>query len=167
MIIGEYYNVLCLFRYRETNKSDIDEQVLWMDLDDNPYKSKVIKEYIPVIDHPHNDIENGQKEVHYHIDDRFYSITDTTSYMVDIRPQIKNYEGKEYKQLQCLKSLPSTITPTSLISKSKLKHKCIHKGKCPHRGYDLSNEIAINGVITCPLHGLQFDSKSKQITAFN
>ena len=52
------------------------------------------------------------------------------------------------------------ITPVNLISKSKLKHKCIHKGKCPHKGYDLSQVKAIDSKITCPLHGLEFDEVS-------
>jgi nitrite reductase/ring-hydroxylating ferredoxin subunit len=60
------------------------------------------------------------------------------------------------------------ITPVSLIKNSKLKHNCIHKGKCPHRGYDLSNEIPNeNGIITCPLHGLQFDKITKKLLTNN
>ena len=35
--------------------------------------------------------------------------------------------------------------------------------KCPHRGYDLSKEPIVNGVITCPLHNLKFDAITKKI----
>jgi len=59
-------------------------------------------------------------------------------------------------------------THVDLIKKSKLKHNCIYKGKCPHRGFDLSNTkptIDDNGesVIRCPLHSLKFNAKTKQL----
>ena len=53
--------------------------------------------------------------------------------------------------------------PVRFIKNSKLKHKCIHKGKCPHRGYDLSNVDPIDNQIHCPLHGLIFDAETKKI----
>ena len=40
----------------------------------------------------------------------------------------------------------------------------IHKGKCPHRGFDLSNEIPNKeGIITCPLHNLKFNAETKKL----
>jgi len=62
-------------------------------------------------------------------------------------------------------------TPVQLIRQSKLKHNCIHKGKCPHRGFDLSNVTpTLEGigrdaieVITCPLHSLKFNATTKQL----
>jgi nitrite reductase/ring-hydroxylating ferredoxin subunit len=36
-------------------------------------------------------------------------------------------------------------------------------GKCPHKGIDLSNIEAEDGVITCPLHGLRFSEETKEI----
>jgi len=137
--------------------------------------------FFPVIDHPHNDIENGQKEIHYHIDSRFNWV-----HSKDLIPHIC-YDDKYYQRYgqestritppknSFIKRLPITAigdvetktTQTALIAKSNIKHRCIHKGKCPHRGYDLSNEVAKNNVITCPLHGLRFDAITEKILPQN
>lgn len=146
---------------------EISEEDLWMDLEDYSIRAK--QSYytiIPLIDHPHSDIENGQKEVHYHADKRYngrqpnlgkYKID-----VVDIRPVKGKYETK-YFDLIRYADKHSSVTPVNFIKNSKLKHKCIHKGKCPHRGFDLSGIKPINGVITCPLHSLKFDEKTKKL----
>lgn len=124
----------------------------------------------PVINHPHSDRENGQPEVHYHVDYRFLkhkndgdfpTVVNRHSkyYFVDnIRPEIKSGQALEYFVLPVINEDFNGITPVDFISKSKIKHKCIHKGKCPHRGYDLSQVKSVDGIITCPLHGLKFDA---------
>jgi len=126
----------------------------------------------PVINHPHNDKENGQNEIHYHVDYRFVKHKDDSNfptvvnkhskyYFVETtRPQEELHGKLEYFILPVINEAFSGITPVNLIAKSKLKHKCIYKGKCPHRGYDLSQVRPIDGKITCPLHGLEFDSTS-------
>jgi len=129
----------------------------------------------PVINHPHTDIENGQEEVHYHADYRFIKHLDDGDYpsvinkhskhyfLHHVRPE-KNIHGNlEYFILPVINEDFKGITDKSFIAKSKIKHKCIHKGKCPHRGYDLSQVKSKNGIITCPLHGLKFDSKSNKL----
>jgi Rieske Fe-S protein len=129
----------------------------------------------PVINHPHTDTENGQPETHYHLDYRFVKhdnqgkfprVTHSHSrynFETQIRP-----EGKiEYFVLEVINEDFHGITPVELIAKSKLKHKCIHKGKCPHRGYELSQAAPKDGVITCPLHGLRFDAETKQLLQDN
>jgi hypothetical protein len=146
---GEYYLVPCIVREQ-------DEKL-----------------YItPVINHPHNDKENGQNETHYHVDYRFVKHKADGNFPTVVNKHSKHYfvenerpqeglHGKlEYFILPMLNEDFIGITPTSLISKSNLKHKCIYKGKCPHRGYDLSQVKPINGKITCPLHGIEFDSKT-------
>lgn len=128
--------------------------------------------FYPVIDHPHNDIENGQPQVHYHIDPRFMGVYREHKYSVDCRnPAMRIREDtilqREYFMLMYNGSQMTNsgdgITPVRLISKSKLKRKCIHKGKCPHRGYDLSQVEAVAGIITCPLYGLQFNSDNLKL----
>lgn len=133
--------------------------------------TKKIEFVIPIINHPHNDIENGQEEVHYHADFRFvelrekdgamfvYLENDTKCYVYNLRPTLKDGEFK-YIILKVINGNKHLTTPVEFIKKSKLKHKCIHKGKCPHRGYDLSQVSEDeNGIVTCPLHGLQFKDK--------
>ncbi len=131
----------------------------------------------PVINHPHSDKENGQQDEHYHADYRFVRTIGSTNttfpsvinrhskhyFLEEVRHRISSFTKPERFVLPVINEKFFGITPVHHISHSKLKHKCIHKGKCPHRGYDLSQVKAIYGKITCPLHGLQFDETSKKL----
>lgn len=167
-VIGEYYLVPCILEevidIKKTNRE-------WIKDEQGEYfleKPTIINTnkfyYIPIINHPHNDIENGQKQIHYHIDDRFVKsknskININTDYKIRID---KTKDCKiEYIVMKCTSNKQHRVTKPEFIKNSKLKHKCIYKGKCAHRGYDLSQEIAVNGVITCPLHGLRFEAITK------
>lgn len=149
--IGKPYLVPCLTRIIK-----VEHELEWNnDTLDSTRQFSYKKEFVPIINHPHNDIENGQQEVHYHKDDRF------ESNVPHLRPSRDDFHNLEYLVLICLKTTIESTTPVDLIKKSKLKHRCIHKNKCPHRGFDLSNETKKNGVVTCPLHGLKFNAKTK------
>lgn len=125
----------------------------------NCYREVIIRG-IPVLPLLHNDIENGQSYRHYHVDFRF-SLPVGSPYRINEDTLIK----KAYSQiLECRSLIYPITTPVRNIKNSKLKHKCIYRGKCPHRGYDLSGETPDErGVITCPLHGLKFDISGKII----
>lgn len=155
LVIGENYLVPCI--------KILDPNTDWYI--DNTGELSLKKEfkYIPIINFPHNDVENNQIEVHYHIDDRFTSDDNTISLVGNLRIQKTKEDILIYKLMECIRVRPNSITPSRFIANSKLKHKCIYKGKCPHRGYDLTNEIPIDGVIICPLHALRFNSKTKQL----
>lgn len=122
----------------------------------------------PIINHAHNDIENGQKEIHYHADFRFIKhksgriINRDSRYVFghEIRPELGVHGNMEYILLPVINEQFYGITPSEMIKNSKLRHKCIHNGKCPHRGYDLSQVQPIDGKIICPLHGLAFDENT-------
>ena len=130
-------------------------------------------EVIPYIDYPHSDKENGQNLKHYHTEDRFVPISDNVrlhrTIFTRLPLDVEKYysSGVELKRgyviMKCIRTRVLSVTPTEYIYKSKLKHQCIHKGKCPHRGYDLTHEPVIDGVITCPLHGLKFDGVDKKL----
>jgi len=119
---------------------------------------------MPLIDFPHNDIENGQPEVHYHADMRYVDFKNksTETYTDDLRISLplKAGEKLEWRELPLLHPEEHYISPLKLIVNSKLKHKCIHKGKCPHRGYDLSGVKPAGGAIQCPMHGLRFSASN-------
>lgn len=167
---GEIYLVPCLVK-RETK--NLPEEDLWLDVGNGQFK-KTMFYVLPIINHPHNDAENGQFETHYHIDYRFIKHYNDANF-----PTIKNSHSTHvfgskirptpsfgkltYYPLPVINEDFKGITEVSLIKNSKLKHRCIHKGKCPHRGYDLSQVPVVNGIIKCPLHGLKFSSKTKQI----
>ena len=162
LIRGEYLLVPCLVKTAIN-----DEQEAWLDLTN--VQTKKVMHILPIINHPHNDIENGQLETHYHLDYRFIrhskdgdfpTIRNSHSLHIfgsEIRPK-QSFGNLEYHLLPVINEEFSGVTPVGFIEKSKLKNKCLHKGKCPHRGYDLSQVKPIGGIITCPLHGLQFNS---------
>lgn len=165
LLVGEKYLVPCIVSRRH----------LW----DEGNGEDVILYITPVINHPHNDIENGQKEYHYHADYRFIKYkqaSDPHSIFPDVinkhpyhrfaetsRPEEKVDGEIEYFVLPVVNETFAGVTPVNLIKRSKLKHKCIYKGKCPHRGHDLSQTRAIDGKITCPLHGLQFEENTGEV----
>ena len=66
--------ILCAIISQPYFEEVLDEQELWMDLD---HKIDVqnfnnIYSIVPLIDHPHSDRENGQEEIHYHVDTRYF-----------------------------------------------------------------------------------------------
>lgn len=120
-------------------------------------RNRLINYNIPVIDYKHNDVENGQFIPHYHADTRF--LKNIPIEYALLRPE-GDIENEGY--FECYHLELNSRTSLNNIGNSKLKYKCIHKGKCPHRGYDLSNEIPNkNGIIICPLHSLKFDKNGK------
>lgn len=158
--------VLCAVKKRQI-EIDFDDQEVWMDLDDISHrKEKILYEIIPLINHPHSDIENGQPEVHYHVDTRYNGAQLNGLFIVDSFSEIRvtkgKYNLKKFNLIRYSEEMKN-ITNVEAISKSKLKHNCIHKGKCPHRGFDISNIEPVDGIITCPLHSLKFNANTKEI----
>jgi hypothetical protein len=174
-IVGNYYLVPCII------KEERDVNFDWVISKESELvlEKEIILYIYPIINHRHSDKENGQDYEHYHVDYRFIELQIINNKIIPTRknrnhtfaPHLRyniyadNKDFKiEYHKLRCLRLNNYGIGgPTK---NSKLKHKCIHKGKCPHRGYDLSQEPTVNGVITCPLHGLQFNSETKQLLTF-
>ncbi len=168
--IGHEYPVLCHYEEKlETivyNKKYHPEDI-WKDNFDynlyKPYTVTTLNKYIThVYDHSHTDVENGQLESHYHIDTRWDILLTEYNLQTFLRID-KSIFNPKIVNLIFKKNNEMLITNTNLISKSKLKHNCIYKGKCPHRGFDLSNTKQIDGVITCPLHGLKFSNQTKKL----
>lgn len=158
LIVGEVLNVACLV------KRDV---------------FGFITSFIPVINTPHTDKENGQPEIHYHTDYRFvlteeseingygYSVIDKRDgFKCAEKGRIEQFiDGElEFHNLPVITDKHNGLAQRFFIRNSKLKHKCIHKGRCPHRGHDLSQEKPVNGIITCPLHALEFNADSGKIT---
>jgi len=120
---------------------------------------------MPLINFPHNDVENGQPEVHYHADLRYCGDYDPEFYSNDLRINLPLKEGErlEWREMKMVAPDTQYISPLNLIANSKFKHKCIHKGKCPHRGYDLSKVESKEGRIVCPMHGLEFNAEDGKL----
>lgn len=178
-IIGEYYLVPCVVKQVIHKKENYpQEELLWLDLDHIPPHLLPtitnIRKCTPVFNHPHNDVENGQHEIHYHMDFRFtgsdpHKLPKGYELTWDARPTSSSNSPTKVEYLPLrLSSYITGATGVRLISKSKLKHDCIYKSKCPHRGYNLSTVPVEDGMITCPLHGLQFDPDThKLLTKLN
>lgn len=168
-VVGETYLVPCIISCNEP-----EDHQWWIEGKRVKYSKNFIEKYIfPIINHLHSDRENGQDYKHYHVDYRFVDLKKDENYLIakkrhkhhlfaphsryDLRKEEIWYREDykiEYYPLKCYRQeFHGTAGDTT---KSKLKHRCIHKGKCPHRGYDLSQVVPVNGIITCPLHGLKF-----------
>jgi hypothetical protein len=163
---GEWYLVPCIIEER----TELKLKYFRGQSSHEPKMLKVKCLYItPVFNHPHNDKENGQVKVHYHADFRFIRydkkgiIRKHSRHFFghQVRPILGKHGNLEYIPLPVVNEIFVDATPKEFIKNSKLKHRCIHKNKCPHRGYDLSQVKDVNGIITCPLHGLQFYSDTK------
>lgn len=124
-------------------------------------KDYISQEYIPVYLPAHNDLKSNQLEIHYHVDFRF--IKDTGEFMVariiinSLTPNKIVYLPKKLYRLT-----HKNTTDKKIIEKTITKNFCKGK-KCVHKGYDLTNEKPKNNIITCPLHGLQYDTNFKLI----
>lgn len=155
--IGDYYLVPCI------TKPVVHPILEWeLDAEGNWKPENVVSRInpVPIINHIHNDKETGQDYYHYHEDDRFIADVPTSS---GFRIDLEKGEKVEihYIPMKCVKLKVGTIAGAT--KPETFKHKCIHKGKCPHRGYDLSSTPVIDGIITCPLHGLKFDAETKKL----
>lgn len=129
----------------------------------------------PVINHPHNDKENGQNEAHYHADNRFIIVKLNQGvptykckpegakvfYHCDFyRLVLDGAKSLEWHNFRVVRTEETRPTPVSMIVRSKLKHDYDKNGKCPHRGHDLKQAQCVDGFKTCPLHGLKVKCKT-------
>jgi hypothetical protein len=149
--------VLCLVEYKLV---PVQEDEMWLDVEPFPQTYKRQETVVPLYDLLHNDKESGQDVFHYHVNNRYVKgFPDRLR--VDM--PLKENQSLQYRFIKKVKDVETATTATELVNTSKLKHKCIVNGKCPHKGYDLTNELPDeNGVVTCPLHGLKFN-KQKQL----
>ena len=123
------------------------------------------KVIIPLINHLHDDLESGQIIPHYHADTRYYGKQDLVKYEVGY-PYIRIPENQyelDWFMLEKHSDNYQGITNKSVIESCKLNGNKIIDNKCVHKGFDLSNIKDNNGVITCPLHGLQYSIKTKKL----
>lgn len=111
-----------------------------------------------VHDLKHNDPENGQDHYHYHADSRFERGGPGLHRInADLVSEII------YALHECLNTQEERPTAFTLLTKFKLPRKCIINGKCPHKGYNLRNIEPIDGIIKCPMHGLEFDYETGKL----
>lgn len=122
-------------------------------------------EAIPIIGHLHND--PGQEAPHYHIDYRYAEEWMLKKFgpRIPVPPEISDevWVSESDMEPTRLDGYIGTTHP-DLVQKSEISCNHLIKGHiCPHRGFDLSTVEPVDGVLTCPLHGLQFCAKTKKL----
>lgn len=192
-IVGETYLVPCVLRDKwvtiHRKAPDLEWRVslagdLTYDCREEVHEKHYKElEVYPILNLLHHDRENGQDYFHYHVDYRFIELEKEFpnyprpkklhpyhTWAPNVRYDLKtvsNVDHKkdfriEYHPLKCLRLQQRIIA--GQVNQKALMHKCIVNGKCPHKGYDLSQEIpSAVGVITCPLHGLTFNAETKKL----
>ena len=160
--VGQHYLVDVAI-FDEVIRIPLDEEEVWKDLESMPSNKKIIyhREY-PIYNFPHDDIESNQTNIHYHIDTRF--IEHFGSPRIEMTDSISNFRI-EKRLMLCKYDKDWGAAPSDTIKKyvSKLKTDKMNNFKCLHKGYDLSNVEAKDGVIVCPLHSLKYCKHSHKL----
>jgi hypothetical protein len=130
----------------------------------------------PVVDHIHTDEGYGQPNPHYHIDWRFMSqkiINEQRAWFaLGLNPEIETeyfvpimkdelieefYMEWEYLRDHCF---PKTQTFSALRDLMLQKGAKMKRMRCPHHGTNLLSCKPVDGVVTCPQHGLKWNIKT-------
>lgn len=102
---------------------------------------------------------------HYHVDPRFapaelYSPTErelgSWHNTIDIQSEV------EFREMECVREMPIQVLYRQLGRRFVEDHrdKALKCGRCPHKGTNLASMPIVDGVVTCPTHGLKFDAGS-------
>jgi hypothetical protein len=166
--IGQHYLVKCVltkrWNERPANREDYvietyDRQDCWF----------------PVLDIAHKDGIYGQPNSHYHVDWRFVleqHIEAQERAFKHLYPRFQDAENlhyfapvmetevvkEEYIPLlykRHFREFPQSQGFNTL--KDIMKDVQMKNMKCPHHNYDMKSCQVIDGIVTCPMHGLQWN----------
>lgn len=160
--VGKFYDVQCVY-------ARLHSDIAWW----------------PVLGEAHRDSEIiGFDPLHYHVDWRFVSrrlhqrLVEFTlrgaieEYAVPLMlmpdpgwrvRRIEECFGElkhRHMRLKCKRQFspyPHGRAPWMARMSEHHAGSCLKRNVCPHRGYDLSREPVVDGIVTCPLHGLRFN----------
>ena len=136
--------------------------------------------WFPVVDNPHRDGKYGLDTPHYHIDWRFVSdgnIMDQRNYYrsagIETGVQETEYiapvleeEVIEERYLPLRYQRDHSFPEITAFDKLKeaMKDSVMQNLTCPHHKTSLKSCKAVDGVLTCPQHGLKWNIKTgKQV----
>lgn len=150
-IIGQFYRVPCILGH-------------WND-------SEVLR-WIPIVGPLHDDADHlNFPWSHWHVDGRFVR-SEVGAFACRNKPIIKEHTRGEiqFNRRKCYRHSPELGFG---FLKNQLKHRALREAykdarmkcmKCPHRGFDLSTQPVVNGVVYCPGHALRWDVETgKQV----
>ena len=158
-VIGEYYEVKCVLAYRRYG-------TFWMPVFSDSHKDGI---YGLDIEHFHVDWRFVRKEV-IEIDKKIMGENDF--YGRQNKDKAENYSAilkreiigePEYMRWKYLRhfSLPEDMLFHKL--RDKMKNCKMKEMICPHHGANLISCLAINGVVTCPQHGLKWNVETGEL----
>lgn len=136
----------------------------------------------PVWGRKHNDVQFfGFDNQHYHIDPRFLTKRHWLHFKWSQHTPLGAVQGKplnhrylpdgppkpQLRRMKCTRADVSWMHPdqpsVGKLNKSFAGQKC-RKSRlglvCPHQRFPLGSIVPIDGVITCPLHGLRIDAET-------
>ena len=135
----------------------------------------------PVLGPMHEDSKIiGFRWDHYHVDHRFLTVKQFAATVLYTRyrgmaptfsqpiHQMREEENLHtvgwpqlptIKRKRCLRAWPSYPTSTPWMRRLEDHYECarMKKGLCPHQGAPLAGLEVVDGVVTCPLHGLRWN----------
>lgn len=128
----------------------------------------------PVIGNRHEDAEFfGFSAEHFHIDYRFARVHKSWLRLVMSAPLHDSFNVPTQKptlrRRKCLRYQHVFDGPAKIMSpfRSSFAGQQCAKGKrgwvCPHRHIALGSTPAIDGIITCPLHGLRIEAETGKV----
>ncbi len=101
---------------------------------------------------------------HYHVDPRFTTEDYYTPYEIaqeSFHTTIRPESEISVRDMVCVREMPIQTLFTGFGKNFLDDHKEARLklcGRCPHKGISLTSMPMVDGKITCPAHGLQFDS---------
>jgi hypothetical protein len=181
-IIGELYSVPCMFGQIDLlTKGQIKPPQWWPVMRPSHQDSVYIAKFRSIFDGEELvDEEYFENDPnfphHYHVDPRFAPNSFYTEWEVNAAPtnpeslhNVINIQGEiKWETMPCLREMPTQRLFTGFGQKFLDDHlgKKIKCNRCPHRGVLLNSIPTIDGIITCPNHGLRFDAKTKTCVKF-
>lgn len=165
--VGKFYNVPCVL---------------------GEWGNRSKRAWWPVMGSQHEDKDIiGFPHQHYHIDWRFVARPQTDWFQAAVsaladNPLAYNYNlplmtwhlnehglpAPVLRRRKCQRphALPWDLRRITWMPKLEAAYKGCKLAKghiCPHRGFDLSHEPVVNGVVTCPLHGLRWNIETGEL----
>lgn len=104
---------------------------------------------------------------HFHVDPRFTPQTYYTPWEVQRRSWHSTITPKsevKFLTLECIREMPIQRLFTGFGKQFIQDHqdKKLKCARCPHKGTNLASMPVVNGVVTCPSHGLTFNKKNSK-----
>lgn len=177
-VVGKWYMVPCILWSRRGGIIGSTEEELLHNL-----QTHAGKKWWPVWGIKHNDVEHFHfANLHYHIDPRFltkdhlvevgytehaYRLKDVQSGPINHTALISGPPKPTFRRMRC--SMDHSEWQFSegkavIALNEAFVGKLCGSGKrgfvCPHKHFPLGSVKAINGVVTCPLHGMRIDAQT-------